>query len=268
MSEAVFARTLAEIAKHVPPIRVAVMYHGGEPLLNRRFPEMARAVKALGIAKVKTVTNGMFLRGEAIAAIIRSSLDEIEISLDGESGSESDAVRRRSSFERICANVRSLALSIRDSGSPLRISIATTQFKRPGQNGEAEAPAWLRAAFAEFPDITFKATWAMLWPNWLPKAGFDVLPAPADHVAPRSCDLLDETLTIRADGTAVVCCYDLTSTSNLGNILEADLADIWEGAHAEFAERFSRGDYPPPCDTCGHVIGHQHLRPAAHLRHA
>jgi MoaA/NifB/PqqE/SkfB family radical SAM enzyme len=74
MSEKVFARVLSETAKHVPPIRVAVLYHGGEPLLNKSFPEMARAVKSLGIPKVKTVTNGMFLRAEIIPPIVRSGL--------------------------------------------------------------------------------------------------------------------------------------------------------------------------------------------------
>jgi sulfatase maturation enzyme AslB (radical SAM superfamily) len=160
MSEAVFARVLSEVAKHVPPIRVAVLYHGGEPLLNKRFPSMARAVKELGIPLVKTVTNGMFLRSEVIPEILRSGLDQIEISLDGESGAQSDEVRRRSSFERIRANVLALASANRKAGSPLEIFVSTTQFKRTGHEGDAVVPDWLRSAFAAFPEpeIRFKPT--------------------------------------------------------------------------------------------------------------
>jgi radical SAM protein with 4Fe4S-binding SPASM domain len=99
----------------------------------------------------------------------------------------------------------------------------------------------------------------MVWPNWSPKAQFEILPPPTDYIAPRSCSLIDETITIRADGKAVICCYDLTSTSDLGNILQTDLADIWNGAHAEFADSFARGGFPAPCDTCGVVTGTRYL---------
>jgi MoaA/NifB/PqqE/SkfB family radical SAM enzyme len=261
MSDAVFARVLGEVAKHVPPIRVAVLYHGGEPLLNKRFPEMARRIKDLGIPLVKTVTNGMFLRGENIPAIVRSGLDLIEISLDGASSEESDAVRRRSSFKRIASNVIALAEHNRTEGRPLQIFVSTTQFKRRGDEGQATTPAWLRSTFARYPEIDFKPTWAMVWPNWQPKQGFKILPPPADYQAPKSCSLIDETITIRADGTAVVCCYDLATTSNLGNILETDLVDIWNGAHSHFTEKFARGDFPAPCDSCGVVIGERFLIP-------
>jgi sulfatase maturation enzyme AslB (radical SAM superfamily) len=44
MKSAVFERVISEISKHVPPFRVAVLYHGGEPLMNKRFFEMPRAL--------------------------------------------------------------------------------------------------------------------------------------------------------------------------------------------------------------------------------
>ena len=42
MKENVFSRILSEIKQYIPPIRVAVMYHGGEPFLNRNFLSMVK----------------------------------------------------------------------------------------------------------------------------------------------------------------------------------------------------------------------------------
>ena len=100
-----FERVLSELKPHVPPVRVAVLYHGGEPFLNKNFLEMVRRVKALGIPLVKTISNGMLVQPEMCSEIVNSGLDAIEISLDAESPRENDMVRvgwRRPGCGRCC----------------------------------------------------------------------------------------------------------------------------------------------------------------------
>ena len=96
MKPHVFERVIAEVAKHIPPIRSAVLYHGGEPLMNKRFYEMPRALKAIGIPFVKTVSNGMLFKAGTAERIVESGLDLIEFSLRRQSAGESDGIRLRS----------------------------------------------------------------------------------------------------------------------------------------------------------------------------
>jgi radical SAM protein with 4Fe4S-binding SPASM domain len=264
MKPEIFERIVAELRLHVPPIRVAVLYHGGEPLLNRHFPAMAGRVKALGIPFVKSVSNGMLIRPENAETIVACGLDAIEISLDGASAAENNTVRRRSDFDRVCRAIHLLVDARRRLGSPIRIFVATTQFllaERPLADHPAAVPPHMREAFADIAqEIEFKATWAKLWPSEQPAAGYDLLHDDRPRELPTSCSLLDETISIRADGTVVACCYDLTTMSNLGNIATQSLADIWRGeAYRKFRGDFVARNYPELCKGCVVVTGDKYL---------
>ena len=193
---------------------------------------------------------------------MRSGLDLIQFSLDADDGVTNDKIRARSSFARILGNIRLLAEANRRAGMPLKICITTIQFKTRDQVSSdcaAPVPGWLRDARRDFPEITFVPAWATPWPAWRPDARFEIVADPAPYTPPKSCSSIDETLTIRADGTVVACCYDLLSKSDLGNVMEQDLSEIWNGAHAEFSGRFANGDFPSPCNTCTQVSGRRYL---------
>lgn len=259
-----FERVLSEVARHVPPIRVAVLYHGGEPFLNKNFLKMVAAVKGLGIPLVKTVSNGMLIKPEMAEAIVTSGLDAIEISMDGTSPEENDAIRRRSSFATIREVVRALVNANRKHGKPLTVSISTTQFWKVAdyQAGvEAVAPAYVKEALADvFEDLNIKTTWAMLWPSGEPQEGFDILWDDRNQNEATGCDLLEDTISIRADGKVVPCCYDLTSHTVVGNIRDTSLEDIWNGeAFRRFRRDFAAKNYPPLCQECNVVTGGRYL---------
>ena len=58
MSNEVFERTFEQVKQNIEYIKVIVLYHGGEPLLNKNFYKMASAVR--GVSQrliIKTVTN-------------------------------------------------------------------------------------------------------------------------------------------------------------------------------------------------------------------
>lgn len=268
MSEATFARILADLPTHIPPIRVAVLYHGGEPFLNRAFLSMSRRIKDLGISFVKTVSNGMLIRPEMLSDIIESGLDAIEFSVDGESAAENDSVRVRSDFEKIVATVRALDEVNQRKGGRLRILVATTQFRKAGDlaiDRPVVLPDAIRRAFGSAADrLEFKVTWALQWPSGDPRHGYDIYWDDRNADTARSCSLLHDTLTIRADGTVVACCYDLTTMSNLGNINESSLVEIWNGERFRcFREAFSAGRYPKLCKGCAVVTGNKYLVPKA-----
>ncbi|MDE1462280.1 hypothetical protein [Spartinivicinus poritis] len=62
MSDKVFDRVLEELRVHKNLIKVIVLYHGGEPLLNRNFHKMVSEIRASDdFFFIKTVSNGMVL---------------------------------------------------------------------------------------------------------------------------------------------------------------------------------------------------------------
>jgi radical SAM protein with 4Fe4S-binding SPASM domain len=263
MKENVFSRILSEIKQYIPPIRVAVMYHGGEPFLNRNFLSMVREVKELGIPTVKTVSNGMLIKSEDINNIIESGLDEIEISLDGESFHENDLIRCRANGEYIVSIIKEILNEIIKRRSNLKLSISTTQFQSLENfvpDKEANPPQYITDEFKEYEEnIKYKTQWAMFWPCTQPKGGYDILFDDLSSYTP-SCSLIEETLSIRADGNIVPCCFDLTSEVILGNIMEENLLDIWNGySFKKFRSDFKASKYSDLCKNCSFTMGNRYL---------
>lgn len=260
-----FERCVEELAKHVPPVRVVSLYQGGEPFLNKRFLEMPAKVKQTGVPLVKTISNGMLIRPEMIDDMVTSGLDQIEISLDGESADESDQVRVRADYDHIVEIVRKLVEAKRRLKPNFRVTVSNTQFQDPARyepDVEFPDPAqYLKAAFADIlDDLEFNANWARLWPSALPAEKYDLLLDDRPRERPKRCSLLDDMLNIRADGQVVACCYDLTSMSNLGNIAEQSLEEIWNGEAArQFRLQFASGDVPELCRECVVVTGDRFL---------
>ena len=82
MPSETFAIVIEGIKRNIDSVKVVVLYHGGEPLLNKNFARMVREIKDLGVPFVKSVSNGMLMTQSVINDIIDSNLDAIEFSLD------------------------------------------------------------------------------------------------------------------------------------------------------------------------------------------
>lgn len=262
MTEQVFEKVLEEIERHKAFIKVIVLYHGGEPLLNRNFYNMVAQIKVINDSFfVKTVSNGMALTLGHAKQIISSGLDMIEFSLDGESPDESQHVREKSNTQRIVKNIKGL-IELKAIAGAIKpdIYIATTQFLRDKDQvnvlGEPPVPAWLEQMFEGVSG--FKSTYALQWPHMGDSGKFDFLTV--GGYDSNECDHVINTLTIRADGSVVPCCYDLTSKLVMGNILDQSLTDIWNGRKYQILRRsIASKKYISICATCAVV------RPATYL---
>ena len=75
MTEETFGIVLRNLEKI--KLRVVVMYHGGEPFLNKHIFEWVGAIKSMGVGFVKTVTNGMLITNDMLIRLVESGLDSI-----------------------------------------------------------------------------------------------------------------------------------------------------------------------------------------------
>lgn len=79
-----FAVIVANIERFPDPIKVLRLYKDGEPLLNRRLPEMiAMARSSPHIDSIDTTTNGALLTPALSERLVAAGLTRLNISIDG-----------------------------------------------------------------------------------------------------------------------------------------------------------------------------------------
>ena len=83
-----FRKIIDDLGEFDSPLKVLRLYKDGEPLMNKRLPDMIRYAKESGRAKyVDTTTNASLLTPEKSQQLIEAGLDRINISVDGLSDS-------------------------------------------------------------------------------------------------------------------------------------------------------------------------------------
>ncbi len=264
MGNKTFDRVLNEVEINKQYIKVIVLYHGGEPLLNRSFFDYAKRLREISPSFfIKTVSNGMALSSSVIEKLLESSLDLIEFSLDGISPAESQHVREKSSTDRIVKGIQKLiALKIERNLDKPEICISTTQFLRA--NGaedplqEPPVPVWLLENFRDA--VKYKTCYAMQWPHMGKSERFTLLRTEGDDKS--ECDHVISTMTVRADGSIVPCCYDLTSQLKMGNVNTDTLSDIWTSKeYATLRESIASRKFISICANCATVRPPTYLVP-------
>lgn len=245
--------------------RVVVLYHGGEPLLNRDLGHYVCTLKELGVRKTVITTNASLLNEKRSLELILAGLDEMKVSFDGESADENNMIRRNGDFYRNASNVKTLLklrkrlgrsnpnviisnVRICDTGMP-------AQFKP--KNGRSslvfqDPPAYLARFFQdEKGEVEFKSYPAMIWPGFEEFEKFEK--AYLQSEKPDYCCALFESFTILSNGDVVPCCYDLHGKWILGNVFEknVNMFDIWNGREfATIRENFRKQIYHELCAHC------------------
>jgi radical SAM protein with 4Fe4S-binding SPASM domain len=260
-----FEKILEGLRPHTQEIRAVVLYHGGEPLLNRDLGKMVRHLKSSEIAFVKTVSNGMLLTEELVDDLLSSGLDSIEFSLDGESPEENDLIRRNSSFRVVADRIHHLIAQKKRVGKTKpHVHISTAQFLQmhSAPTRDPEPPGYLVREFSRYNKNeieSFKCTYAMRWPHMnIDESTYEVFLT--GEAQKNKCDHSDSTLTIRWNGDVVACCYDLTSQMVLGNVTESTIEEIWSGTeYNRLRSDLATGQFPSLCSNCNVVKPNAYL---------
>jgi len=246
-------------------IKVAVLYMGGEPFINKDFFFMVEELKNIDIPLIKTVSNGMLLNTSIIEKIAKSGLDEIEFSLDGLSSKMNDFIRKNSDHKKVIDNIKELLEYKKLHKSPIKISLSSTQFKYLNSNSELKSASstWLENEFKKYLDlklISINYVDAIKWSDMkLDEDIFDVVQDKDDKTS-NYCDHIINTITLRSNGDIVPCCYDLTSKLIMGNISDNSLQDIWNNEHyKKLRKSISDEKAYSICDDCSVINKNQFL---------
>ncbi len=253
MSEAVFDRIVDQLKK-IPSVQTACFYLGGEPLLNPRLPEMLRRIKAeTTVSETRFNTNGMLLDAHVCDQLLKSNVDLIRISIDGRSPEENDAIRVGSNYERIRENVQRLIKAA--EGTSTLINIVNVVI--PGEHEIDHLPPPTEFLRRDFGDRFVQTHLAVKWPGLdedaLDSEGMQISKDGAVRFG--LCMLPFRDLAFRWNGDIAMCCYDIADGMALGNVMEQELTDIWNGRDFHTARKALAswglvGMLPPVCQIC------------------
>lgn len=213
-----------------------VLYHGGEPFLNKRLEDMVLAVKPL-CDKTRIVTNGTLIDEARAKAIISVNPYNIEVSVTGEDAEANDNIRRGSRFKQILSAVKLLDKEVTRQKATTKLTV-TNSVNTP------KSREFMTKEFGSLANVKIRIEFMLTWPI----QSLSLIKLPPKR---NSCWILDETITVRWNGDVVPCCYDLASQAVVGNINICNLIDIYNGSeYADFRKKIDSYIPHELCNRC------------------
>jgi pyruvate-formate lyase-activating enzyme len=236
------------------------LYKDGEPLLNRRFLEMAAYAKRARVADiVATTTNASLLTEDVSRKLVTSGCDQIRISvIHVGSDRYRELTRTYSDYERILSNVAFLYDEKKRRRPSLRVLV---KINDTGLTEEERAK--FRNDFGPISDelrIDSLMGWSLSdtkdFTLGVPvSSGMDgVSPLRERQVCPEPFS----RLAVNFDGQVSVCCVDWSFGTIVGDLRRESLADVWNGERLRrfrLAHLEGRRGEIPACANCQYMTG-------------
>jgi MoaA/NifB/PqqE/SkfB family radical SAM enzyme len=223
-----FCKLIDDLAAFPARIDELVLGNYGEPLLNKRLPEMVRyAKRSARVREISVVTNASLLTKNRADALVSAGLDKIRISVEAlsdEGYAETAGVAQR--FSGIVESVNALREAVR------RRKAKTFIYVKIVDTGLSEAEC--RFFFHTFAPIADAVSIENLMAD---------TPQAAKIVGDQSkgmtgvglasernvCPSPFYSLSVHSNGDVGVCCSDWHHKTVVGSIARESLAGIWAG---------------------------------------
>ncbi len=240
MSEDTFKIIADQCGEYGAWIRIS---GGGEPMLHPKAVELMEYAKKVG-AKVGLITNGSKFTEDSIARLLEAQIDMMEFSVDAADPETYVKVRKGLSWDVLLRNVKhTVELRNKQNSSTKIIASGVNQI---GVDIDEVAGFW------ESIVDNFQKRKFLTWGVNDPSKSADTMPyLPPEELIP--CPFIFERLNIDSRGIVMVCGYDIAAKTNLGNIHEKSIKDIWHGEEFEFYRKKhleGKGNQIELCSNC------------------
>jgi MoaA/NifB/PqqE/SkfB family radical SAM enzyme len=248
MEDALIRKIIAECGRHRLVLGRVSPYLTNEPLLDRRMPDIIRAIrKACGpFVKTKINTNASLLTGEMSERLINSGLSHIWISVNGYSP-ESYAESMGLDFATTMRNI-DIFLDMKKSLRRRRpkVVISTVRTKLVEHELEKAGDYWAKR------NVVFKIQYL---DNRAGDAAVNGIVSAEQEQGgfKRDCDLFLKQAYIVENGDMIICCHDWRQSVVVGNVASTSIAEVWNSSyfkgliHEYCAEKFANIEI---CRTC------------------
>ncbi len=240
MEESTFKVIADQSGEHGAWVRIS---GGGEPMLHPKAVELIEYAKKVG-AKVGLITNGSLFSEESSIRLLKAQVDMIEFSVDAGDPLIYAKVRRGLKWDVLLKNVkRMVELRNRLKGSTKIIASGVNQID---VNIDAVAKFWEPIV------DNFQKRKYLTWGINDPSKSADPTPyLPPEELTP--CPFIFERLNVDSRGKVMVCGFDIAAKTDMGNIHEKSIKEIWHGEGFEYYRRMHlerRGHEIELCKNC------------------
>lgn len=241
-----------------------LLYHQGEPYLNKHFLELVRMAKTRNIY-CTTSSNGHYFDEDTIRATIASGLDSMIVSIDGVTQASYEKYRVKGQLQKVIDGSRRFMEIKKELGK--KTPLIAWQFLVMKQN-ENQIPDIKRLAKEVGVDRllikTIEVRSEEEAAEWLPQEDkyrrykFDGSNLKAKNSEKQSCPRPWLSTLINWDGSMVPCCFDKNGRFDMGNINDAEnLNALWRGEKFEkFRTRLAQDRKSiDMCRNCNQGLG-------------
>lgn len=255
MSLALFERVIDGLAAFPKPLKVMRMNKIGEPLLNKRLPEMIALAKKSGLVNyIDLATNGAMFSPELLTRLAEAGLDRLNVSLEGVNRAQYlEHAKVDFDFDRLVKNIRWFY----EQRGACELTI-----KVPGNYLSEHDRQRFFDLFGDFCDRIFIEELAPIWPEFdvEKRAGMAIRADEGQYRQVREdkevCTYIFYAMAVNADGSVSACCPDWDQKLVVGNLQHQTLRAIWnaEPLH-QLRLLHLRGERRanPVCGACGHI---------------
>lgn len=241
----VFEKAIAQIREFPQEVKQISLSNHGEPLCNRKIPQMVQYIKRNGIrSRISIHTNASLLNDEYMAELIASDIDRIVVSLQGLSSEKYKEICKADiEFQQLYTNLSNLYK--RKNHTQIYIKIMDCAL----DDGEADK---FYNLFTPICDRAFVEQEVPIW-----KGGEDhkIIDSISNKYGDtfaiqQCCPLIFHTIVVATNGD-VYPCTQLLRKEILGNINEKSLREIWIGSQrTELLIRQCELNNPEICNDC------------------
>jgi len=240
MSEDTFKLIADECGEYGAWIRIS---GGGEPMLHPKAVELMEYAKKVG-AKVGLITNGSLFSEESTMRLLLAQLDMVEFSVDAADAETYGVVRKGLDWNILRENILRFVQMRNELKSATKV--IASGVNQVGVNIEEVAAFW-EPVVDSFQKRKF-LTWGVNDP--LKSADLEPYLAPDQRIP---CPFVFERLNIDSRGKVMVCGFDIAATTDMGNIHDRKIKEIWHGDGFAFYRQLHlshKGDSIELCRNC------------------
>ena len=217
-----FQIVVEQLKEFPSQIKRIALSHNGEPLCNRKLPQMVSYIKNAGLTgRTEIHTNGLLLDKQYIEELCEAGIDRVVISLQGLDG---DAYYKecgvRIDFERFYYHLKYFYQKKRDTQIHIKIVDEAVGDERDR----------FYEMFSPIADRVFVESVVPLWTDSDMKTGEVEKNKYGDTFkVQQCCPLVFYTINVLPDGTIYPCSH-IRPPFKLGNVKETTIYEAWNGA--------------------------------------
>lgn len=241
MSWELYKKIIDEIAAKKPEARVWITF-AGEGSILKDLPEKIEYAKKAGLKDIVLNSNGTRLTTAFSYRLIKAGLDVLMVGIDAATPETYEKLRIGGKFDKTVANVLAYKELLEKYGKPgQRMNV---QFVQMPENS-AELDDFIEFWKSKNIDVKIKPM-----VSWINRRDADNLIETEERLP---CYFTCGLMAITDTGKVALCGADLDCATEMGDVSQASIEDVWKGKLQETRLAHLNGQWdklPDVCKTC------------------